>query len=525
MPAITTTTATTTENIDFFQTILNTLFNEKSFGKYEDSTLVNFINVLTIPLNFKSISESDLAKLIEIHTKFLSHYCTVNTIASRSNQTTPDSYTYFLKFSKAVQNKEDFFQLSFTNPQTRLKTDCETSLYNDTQRPIGLTTKLSAAAGHGVLAGSANAIMAIALESAKSKKYTETQLNLLKTGLLFFNSLAIASYASISVYLENAHESEAAPVAKMAQSFAWSLASTTSLYALTHGINYFTKPLKNKLIKGFLNALPLAGNMGLLIQSGNNLAETAAMMGVNFSSGSLVSAALQTGSHFFSKRRNHMQNTDQALEFPVNEVLNTTPAIAETSFSTDENSNNTRTSHLYEWVKDKDTRVEEGGYLCMNKGPQLDDSGYLQADPTTPVASSVAHTQPTSTFSNHGYSYPKPPIPVTSSVTHTQPSFFLDKMGYSYPKPPISVTNSTAPIPHPEIIAKDICVSKKNFNEKHHLSPNTLTVNPMTHSAPKPALPPRNLRFLSSGGLCVISTNNEESNVSQSSADRTNTLS
>lgn len=237
--------------------------------------------------------------------------------------------------------------------------------------------------------------------------------------------------------------------------------------------------------------------MGLLIQSGNNLAETAAMMGVNFSSGSLVSAALQTGSHFFSKHRNHMQNTDQALEFPVNEVLHTTPAIDETSFSTDENSNNTRTSHLYEWVKDKDTRVEEGGYLCMNKGPQLDDSGYLQA-PATPVASSVAHTLPTSTFSNHGYSYHKPPI---------------------------SVTNSTAPIPHPEIIANDICVSKKNSDEKHHLPPNTLTVNPMTHSAPKPALPPRNLRFLSSGGLYVISTNNEESNVSQSSADRINTLS
>jgi hypothetical protein len=299
--------------------------------------------------------------------------------------------------------------------------------------------------------------------------------------------------------LENAHESEAASVAKMAQSFAWSFASTTSLYALTHGINYFTKPLKNKFIKGFLNALPLAGNMGLLIQSGNNLAETAAMMGVNFSSGSLVSAALQTGSHFFSKRRNHMQNTDQALEFPVNEVLNTTPAIAETSFSTDENSNNTRTSHLYEWVKDKDTRVEEGGYLCMNKGPQLDDNGYLQADPATPVASSVAHTQPISTFSNHGYSYPKPPI---------------------------SGTNSTAPIPHPEIIAIDIDANKENAQEKHDLLTHTQTVSPITPStSSKPALPPRNLRFLSSGGIYVTSPKDVENNVSQSSADRTNTLS
>ena len=224
----------------------------------------------------------------------------------------------FIEFSNAIQDKEIFFNPLDNLNQTRLKENCETILNSASSTSFSLASKLGASASHGAISGTSHAITAIALESAKSKAYTETQLRLLKAGSIVFNSLVIASYASIASYMENLHEPDDAIAEKMYQSFAFSLASTTSLYALVSGINYFAKSIENKLVKGFLNALPLAGNIGLLVKGGNSITESAAMIGTHVATAGLFTSAIQTGWNFFSKRRNIPENTDLELSLRSN---------------------------------------------------------------------------------------------------------------------------------------------------------------------------------------------------------------
>lgn len=179
-----------------------------------------------------------------------------------------------------------------------------------------------------------HAATTIALDSLKNKAYTETQLKLFNAGSIALNSLTMASYVALAAYLESMDESEeAAPIKKMLQSFALSLASTTSLYALIHGINYLTKSIENKFVNGFLNALPLAGNLSLLASNENNLATTAARIGVNIGSVSVVSTAIQTGWYFFSKRRNAAPNTDFELNIrDTNELRDGLSPLNKTTF-------------------------------------------------------------------------------------------------------------------------------------------------------------------------------------------------
>lgn len=125
----------------------------------------------------------------------------------------------------------------------------------------------------------------------------------------------------------------------------------------------------------------------------------------------------------------------------------------------------------------------------MRGESQCDSRGYILPNPpSTTMTHSVAHTQANSAFDNSSYSCPKqPPVPVTSSTVNTQPTFAFDNSGYSRPKqPPIPVINSTTA---------------------------------------QPTLPPRNLKFLSTGGIYVTSPKDVEDNVSQSFADRFNKLS
>ena len=421
-----------TENTDIFQTILTTLLENKPLSQYSENTLFTFMEYLASHTDFRKISIVDFDKLTSIQSKFSSFYCAEN-FHLQNNQTTP-SYFQFLNFTEALQEKEEFFHPHYTGHQTHLNTDCETILNSDAKTSMNLT-QLTAAATHGAFAGSVNAFTAIALESVKNKGYSTTQRRLLKAGSDVFNSFAIASYASMTAYTENLHEPSEVILEKMWQSFAVSLAGSTSLYALINGISYFTKSIENKLAKGILNALPLAGNLALLAKGGNNVIENAAMLGTNIGSACIVSAAIQSGWNFFSKRRNSLKNTDLELESDANSIDNAS-LIATTSFVI-ENSNNQSTHH-YEVIEDG----IENGYLPMKGKPKLDSEGYLLPNPLIPVKGSTTSTSQSVPIDNNGYSHPKPPIPVTKSIAPTSQPVSIDNNGYSHPKPPIPVTKS-----------------------------------------------------------------------------------
>lgn len=480
MPVINTTTTTNNtdnnpENYDIFQTVLNTLLTNKSPNQYSEDTRLSLMNYLASHTGYRELDKVDLDKLTTIHAKFSSFYCT-EILHSNHNQTIPHSYSQFLKFSKALQDKEEFFHPPYTNHQTLIKTDCETILNKDPQTPNSIV-QLTAAATHGLLAGSVNGFSAIAFESAKSKGYSSNQLRLLKASLDVFNSLTIASYASLAAFTENSQQPNEVILEKMWQSFVLSLGSSAGLYALTNGISYFAKSIENKFIKGALNILPLAGNLGLLAKSGNNLKTSAVRLGVNIASASAISAAIQSGWHFFSKRGNTAQNTAPALELSTNRIENTFSPIDETSFSTNENSNNTGFHH-YEFIGN--ASVEDGGYLSMSKESQCDSNEYVLPSPPIP---NTGPTTPQSMLylDNNNYSIPKLPAIPVASLVHTQSSSALDCSGYSRPKPPIAVSSLTT----------EISV---------------------------PALPLRNQQFFATGGLDV-SVNNNRDDVSPLSAD------
>lgn len=467
-----TTDINNTENTDIFQDILNTLLKNK-LSQYSEDTLFNFMNYLATHIDYRKLSKPDLEKLTTIYAEFLSFYCAEN-LHLNNNQTTPPSYSQFLTFSKVLKNKDQSF----------LQKSCETTLDNTHSSSFNLATQLGTAAAHGTLSGTIHACTTLAIASAKKQDYTETQLKLIKAGSVVFNSLTIVSYAAIATYIENTDESEATPLEKMAQSFALSLVSTTSLYALTHGIHYFAKAIENKLIKGFLNTLPLAGNVGLSLQNGNKLTETVAKVGTHIASAAITTTILQSGWHFFSKRRNIAQNTDLTLELGSNRIENTSPSFAETSFFISENRNNANSPH-YEVIGN--TRVEEGGYMCMKREPQRDSNGYLHPNPPIPVTGSNS-PQPTFRLDTNDYSLPKlPAIPVTNLTVHNQSSTFpSDNSGYSHPKPPIPITH-------------------------------------LTTQTPNPPLPLRNQQFFSTGGLNV--SGNNKDNAAQSPANNFNNVS
>lgn len=484
MPAINTTDTNNTENPDIFPNIINTLLKNKP-SQYPEDARVKLLDYLTKHTDYRTLTKLVLEKLISIHAKFLSFYCTEN-LHSNNNQTTPDSYSQFLEFSKVLQDKEEFFYPPLTHHQTAIKTDCETILNTDTQPQNNSIVQLSTAITHGILAGSVNAFTAIAFQSAKNKGFNKKQLRLLKAGSDVFNALTIASYASLAAYTENSQEPNEVILEKMWQSFVFSLASSGGFYAITNTINYFAKSIENNFIKGTLNALPLAGNLVLLAKGGNNLKQRAVMLGVNIASASTISAAIQSGWHFFSKRGNTAQNTDLALERGSNRIENTLPSFSETSFFISENNINAHSDH-YEVIEN--ARVDEGGYMCMTRQPQYDSNGYLH--PNSPPIAFTGSTTPQSTpcLDNNNYSVPKlPAIPVTRLAVDTQSTFPIESSGYSYPKPPIPVTRLT-----------------------------TQTSNP--------PLPRRNQQFFSTGGLNTHGNNNHEDNSFQSPAKNFNNVS
>ena len=309
------------------------------------------------------------------------------------------------------------------------------------------------------------------------------QLRLLKAGSDVFNSLTIASYASLVAYTENPQEPNEVILEKMWQSFVFSLVSSTGLYAITNGISYFAKSIENKFVKGVLNVLPLAGNLVLLAKSGNNLKERAVMLGANIASASATNVAIQSGWHFFSKRNNTAQ-TERAIELSSNRVENTFPTD-ETSFSNNKNNDNA-SNHHYEVIGN--ARDQEEEYMCMKREPQLDSNGYSHPNPPIPVTGSTT-PQSTLRLDSNDYSFPKlPAIPVKNLTVHTQSTFPSDNNGYSRPKPPIPVTS-------------------------------------LTNQTPNPSLPFRNHQFFSSGGLTISGNDNNEDNASQSLANKFNNVS
>lgn len=302
-----------TNSKDFFQSTLDTLLKDESLKDKTESQLSTIMEYITNNIRVHTLSEDTLEKLISLHSKFLSALCPEN-FDSRTNQTTSNS-PEFIKFSKALHDLETFYNPLDNINQTRLKESCETTLNSEASTPFSLTSKLVASASHGAISGTSNAITAIALESAKSKGYTENQLRLFTAGSAVFNSLGIASYASIVSAMENSHESDEARLEKMWQSFAISLASSTSTYAVVSGIHYFAKSIENKLVRGVLNALPLAANVCLLAKDGNSFAENATLIGTNVVTAGLFSTAIQTGWNFFAKRRHStVENTDIELD-------------------------------------------------------------------------------------------------------------------------------------------------------------------------------------------------------------------
>lgn len=366
---------------DFFQSTLDTLLKDESLKGKTENQLRTIMEYITNNIRVHTLSEDTLEKLISLHSKFLSALCPEN-FDSRTNQTTSNS-PEFIKFSKALHDLETFYNPLDNINQTRLKESCETTLNIEASIPFSLTSKVLAAAGHGAIAGTSNAVTAIVLESAKRKGYTPAQLRLLTAGSAVFNSLLIASYASTKSYMENSHESADVITKKMWQSFAMSLASSSSIYAVVSGIHYFAKAIENKLVKGFLNALPLAGNVCLLAQSGNSLTETATIIGTNVGTAGLVTTAIQTVWNFFPKRRNAVQNTDIELGNNANDIKTPlSPSTNETAFYTNGNiSIPNNAVAVYEEINEVtyfNTTHDEDGYLnpnhpVINSAPALPD--------------------------------------------------------------------------------------------------------------------------------------------------------
>ncbi|WP_342219598.1 hypothetical protein [Rickettsiella endosymbiont of Miltochrista miniata] len=364
-----------TNSKDFFQSTLDTLLKDESLKGKTESQLSTILEYITNNIRVHTLSEDTLEKLISLHSKFLSALCPENFDSSNTNQTTPNS-PEFIKFSKALHDLETFYNPLDNINQTRLKESCETTLNIEARTPFNLASKMAAAAGHGAVAGTSHAVTAIALESAKSKGYTQTQRRLLTAGSAVFNSLVIASYASIVSAMENSHASDETRIEKMWQSFAMSLASSSSTYAIVSGINYFAKAIENKLVKGFLNALPLAGNVCLLAQDGNSLTETAAIIGTNVATAGLVTTAIQTGWNFFSKQRNAVQNTDIELGLRSNmaETTSSSSSTNETPFYNNGAISSNNAAPVYEKINE----VCEDGYLIpnhpvINSAPALPD--------------------------------------------------------------------------------------------------------------------------------------------------------
>lgn len=361
------------ESMKFFHETLDMLLKDNSstnMSKYNDITLSRLMDYLTRFVKFNTLSEDDLNKLISIHAKFSYLYCTEN-LNNSSNQTASNSYSDFTKFSNAIRDLESFFNPLDNINQTRLKESCASTLNSDASTSFSIAAKVAATVGHGAVAGTSNAVTAIALESAKNKGYTGTQLRLLKAGSVVFNSLVIASYASMASTMENSNESYDALTEKMWQSFALSLTSTTSLYALAHGINYFAKSVENKLVKGFLNALPLAGNVCLLVKGGNSLTESAAIIGTNVATAGIVTTAIQTGWNFFSKRRNTEENFDIELGVRSNvvETASSSPSTEETPFYTNGDISSNNAIPVYDEINEVayyNTENDEDEYLNPN---------------------------------------------------------------------------------------------------------------------------------------------------------------
>lgn len=351
-----------TDSVALFQDTLDMLLADKSLkAKYNENTLNTIMEYVTSNIKVHTVAKDTLDKLIALHAKFLSALCPENFDSNSTNQTLPNN-PGFTAFSNALHHLENFYNPLDNKDQTSLKESCTSLLNNDTDTPFSLASKMAAAFGHGAISGTSHAVTTIALDSAKSKGYTETQLKLLTAGSVVFNSLAIASYASIASYMENSNESDDAILEKMCKSFALSLISSTSLYALANGISYFAKSIENKLVKGFLNALPLAGNLCLLAQEGNSLTESAATIGTNVATAGLFTTAIQTGWNFFSKRRNAPRNT--AIE-------TASPPTNETHFYNTEDSliSNNAVS-VYEEINEVtyyNTEHDEDGYMKPNR--------------------------------------------------------------------------------------------------------------------------------------------------------------
>lgn len=407
MPSINTTTNTSLKNgsMEFFHKTLDEFLQANSssnMNKYSDSSLSVLMEYLTRYVNQHTIAEDDLNKLILIHAIIS---CAEN-LNKNNNQTTPNSYSHFINFTKAIQDKESFFNPRDNIDQTKLKEGCESTLNSEASTPFSLTSKLVASASHGAISGTSNAITAIALESAKSKGYTENQLRLLKAASVVFNSLVIASYASTASYMENSNESNDAIIKKMWQSFALSLISTTSLYALANGISYYAKSIENKLAKGFLNVLPLAGNVCLLVKGGNSLTESAAMIGTNVATAGVFTTAIQTGWNFFAKQRNAAQNTHIELGNVNAEVITnaSSSSTAETPFYNNGDISSDNAAPVYAEIND-----------VTYFNTQYDEDGYLNPNATNPVSNSTPA--------------PGPALPDRNRENYENNSFFALRRG------------------------------------------------------------------------------------------------
>ena len=373
-----------TNSKDFFQSTLDTLLRDESLKGKTESQLSTILEYITNSIRVHTLSEDTLEKLISLHSKFLSALFPEN-FDSRTNQITSNS-PEFIKFSKALHDLETFYNPHDNINQTRLKESCEAISTSDVSTPFSLTSKVVAAVGHGAVAGIFNGFTAIALESAKGKGYTQTQLRLLKAGLIVLNSCAIASYAATASYMENLHESDEASK-KILPSFAISLVSAISLSALA---NPLAKLIENKLAKGLFNTLPLAGNVFLLAQDGNSLTESATLIGTNVAIAGLVTTAIQTVWNFFPKRRNAENNTDIELDLRSNpsnavETASISRAIDETAFYTNGNiSMSNNVVPVYEEINEAtyfNTIHDEDGYLSPSVLNSVSNPTYVTALP------------------------------------------------------------------------------------------------------------------------------------------------
>ncbi|MEN9450904.1 MAG: hypothetical protein RJA83_1522 [Pseudomonadota bacterium] len=380
-----------TNSIAFFQDTLKGLLANKSLSGKTESQLSTIMEYITNNIRVHTLSEDTLEKLIALRANFLSVLCPINVENSSNNQTTSNTDSYFTKFSNALHGLESFFYPQANNNQSSLKESCETALNSVTNIPFSLASKILAAVGHGAVIGTSNGLTAIALESAKSKGYTPAQLRLLKAGATVFNSLVIASHASIVSAMENSHESDEARIEKIWQSFAISLASSTSTYAVVNGINYLAKSIENKLVKGLLNALPLAANVWLLAQSGDGLAESATIVGTDIATAGLFTTAIQTGWNL-SKRRHTEENTDIELGLRSNmaETTSSSSSTDETAFYNNGAISSNNAASVYEEINE----VSKDGYLIPNQ---------LSSSVIDPTPGPALPDRNRDAYENHGF--------------------------------------------------------------------------------------------------------------------------